>query len=107
MLTAARGILRSVADRTFDDFLASEDLRLMTERRLEIMGEAARRLSDNLRNEHADIPWQRIIGLRNVLAHRYDDVDDVELWRLIEEDIPGLVAQLESISPPPPIDPEP
>ena len=92
MLTAARGILRSLAGRSIDDYLADEDVRLMTERRLEIMGEAARRLSEEFRAGHSDIPWRRIIGLRNILAHRYDEVDDVELWGLIDKEVPDLIA---------------
>jgi len=74
---------------------------------LEIIGEAARRLSDEFRAAHPGIPWRKVIGLRNVLAHRYDEVDDVEVWRLAREEIPPLVQQLEAVLPPAPPDPEP
>lgn len=74
---------------------------------MEIIGEAARRLSDEFRAAHPGIPWRKVIGLRNVLAHRYDEVDDVEVWRLAREEIPPLVQQLEAVLPPAPPDPEP
>ena len=107
MLTAARGILRSLQGRSLADYQRDEDFRLVTERRLEIIGEAARRLSDELRALHPGIPWRRVIGLRNVLAHQYDEVDDVEVWRLVNENLPRLVEWLESVLPSPPPDPEP
>lgn len=106
MMSAVRGILNSLRERTLDDYLAVEDLRLATERRLEVIGEAARRLSDEFRTAHPDIPWRKLVGLRNVIAHQYDEVDDAEIWRLANREIPGLLQWLESVLPAPPSDPE-
>jgi uncharacterized protein with HEPN domain len=107
MLHAAIGIVRSMTGCKLDDYLADEDLRLATERRLEVIGEAARRLSEEFRNAHPGIPWRKVVGLRNVIAHQYDDVDDTLIWNLATDEIPRLIQWLESVLPPPPLDPEP
>ena len=55
-------------------------LRAAVERNIEIIGEAARRISDDLKQEHPEIPWRKIIAQRNVLIHEYDDIDYKEIW---------------------------
>ena len=64
---------------------------------LEIIGEAASRLSDELHARSADIPWAQIIGMRNRLVHAYFEVDRDQVWRTITEDLPPLVEQLERL----------
>lgn len=66
-------------------------------RLLEIVGEAARRVPDETRHRYPEIPWIRIIGLRNRLIHGYDTVDFDILWQILIEDLPPLVVQLEDI----------
>jgi uncharacterized protein with HEPN domain len=102
MLQAARGIVASVRDLTLDRYAADENLRLAVERRIEIIGEAARRVSEELKRAHPEIPWQRIVGQRNVLIHEYDEIDDERIWNLAIRDIPHLIAALEPLLPPPP-----
>jgi uncharacterized protein with HEPN domain len=68
-------------------------------RQLEIMGEAARRLSEETRQELSEIPWHQIIGMRNRLIHVYDDVDLAIVWDTVQNDLPPLIAQLEKIVP--------
>ena len=62
-----------------------------------VMGEAARRLSADIRAAHPEVPWREIIGMRSVITHGYDQIDDHELWRVIERDLPELIVRLESI----------
>ncbi len=62
-----------------------------------VFGEAARRLSQELREHHSDVPWRDIIGMRNVVTHGYDQIDDEELWQVIDRDLPGLISKLENI----------
>lgn len=68
-------------------------------RQLEIMGEAARRLSEETRLEISEIPWRQIISMPNRLIHGYDDVDLVIVWETIQNDLPPLIAELEKVVP--------
>lgn len=66
-------------------------------RNLEIIGEAAKKLSADFRNENPDLPIKEAIGMRNLLVHEYDYVNVDEVWKVIEEDLPGLIKQLEKV----------
>lgn len=57
---------------------------------IQIIGEAARKLSDSMRNTHPEIPWPQIITMRNVLVHDYFGLDLQEVWMAVERDIPDL-----------------
>ena len=59
-------------------------------RNLEIIGEAVKRLSEELKNRHPDIPWRNIAGLRDVLIHDYMGIDLETVWNLIGHNLPGL-----------------
>jgi uncharacterized protein with HEPN domain len=72
-------------------------LSLALVRLLEIVGEAAGRVSGEARAHHPEIPWPQIIGLRNRLVHGYDAVDYDILWQIITDDLPGLVDILETV----------
>lgn len=67
------------------------------ERVLELVGEAARRISAETREAHPTIPWQDIIGMRNIIAHEYGKIDLDEIWKATEADVPKLVSTLEKI----------
>ncbi len=64
---------------------------------LVVMGEAARRLSPEIRAVHPEVPWRDMIGLRSIVTHGYDQIDDDELWQVIERDLPDLIRKLEAI----------
>jgi len=99
MLNAARGVVDSLSVVTFDQYSTDETLRLATERRIEIIGEAARRISAIFKNAHPEIPWRLIVDQRNVLIHAYDEIADERIWRLAAEDIPRLIEQLAALIP--------
>jgi len=61
-------------------------------RQLEIIGEATKRVSNELRSMHPDIPWSDMAGMRDVLIHDYLDVDLGVVWKTASEDIPDLKA---------------
>ena len=66
-------------------------------RQLEIIGEAARNLSDECRDAHQDIEWGQIIGMRNRLIHAYFQVDVELVWEIVTADLPLLKMQIETI----------
>lgn len=106
MIQAARAIVEFTENVSLEKFLAvgrdREMTRLAVERGLEILGEAARRVSSQFRDRHPEIPWKEIIGLRNVLSHQYDIVNYQEIYGMVREQIPELITQLEPLVPPPP-----
>ena len=72
---------------------------MATERRIEIIGEAARRVSSSFREAHPEIPWREIVDQRNVLIHSYDEIEEERIWRLVTEEIPLLIEQLTGLIP--------
>jgi uncharacterized protein with HEPN domain len=64
---------------------------------IQIIGEAARKLSDSVRKAHPEIPWPQIITMRNVLVHDYFGIDLQEVWMVVERDIPTLKPKIEAI----------
>jgi uncharacterized protein with HEPN domain len=74
-------------------------MRAAVERKLEIIGEAARRLSEATREAHPQIPWRAIVGQRNVLAHEYDEVLDEAIWAIATRRVPALIAAVKRILP--------
>ena len=92
---------------SFEQFQADRRTYRAVEREFEIMGEAARNLSESFRAAHPEIPWKSIIGQRNVLAHEYGHIRYDLLWQAITGHLPALIAQIERLLPPPPPDPEP
>lgn len=69
-------------------------------RQLEIIGEATKRLSNELREAHPDIPWQQMAGMRDVLIHAYDHVDIEQVWNVIQQALPDVAKKAESLLPP-------
>jgi uncharacterized protein with HEPN domain len=67
------------------------------ERNLEIIGEAARRISESFRAQHPEIPWRQIVGLRNILSHDYGSVDDGRVFAVAQSRIPELITQLKRL----------
>ena len=106
MLEAARAVVDFTESLTLEEFLAPgrdrQITRLAVERKLEILGEAARRVSSRFRDEHAEIPWKETVGLRNVISHEYDKVNYTEIYRIVRERVPELITLLEPLVPPPP-----
>lgn len=71
-----------------DAFLASPHWQDATIRQLEIIGEAAKRLSGELRESEPGVPWRRVCGLRDVLIHNYMGVDIEAVWEVVHAGIP-------------------
>jgi uncharacterized protein with HEPN domain len=84
-----------VAGLTREQFLADLEKQDAVIRRLEIIGEAARRLSDVARARIPELPWRRMIGMRNILTHDYEEVDVEVVWRVLQDELPRLITRLE------------
>ena len=99
MLEAAREIREFVEGLTFEEYTRNRMAQRAVERSVEIIGEAARSVSETFRAEHPEIPWRGIIGQRNVLAHEYGEIRQERLWLVVAIKIPELILQLESLVP--------
>ncbi len=99
MLDHAREAVALVASKRRSDLDGDRVLSLALVRLLEIVGEAASRVSPDERQRHPEIPWSQIVSLRNRLIHGYDSVDLDILWQILRNDLPPLIAQLEALVP--------
>jgi uncharacterized protein with HEPN domain len=104
MLDAAKTIVQFTNDVKFEYFIQDRKLQLAVERAVEIIGEAARHVSNIFKQVHPEIPWQRIIAQRNVLAHEYGEIKQDRMWLVATIHIPELITKLEPLLPPLPTD---
>ena len=95
MLDASRQAISFTRARKRNDLDIDLQLTLALTRLVEIIGEAAKNVSDQERQRHPEVPWRAIAGTRDRLAHGYFDVDLDQLWRIVSEDLPALVPVLE------------
>lgn len=95
MLDHAREAVALVDGKTPQDIEFDRVTQLALTRLLEIVGEAAGRISVEGRTALPGIPWAQIVGLRNRLIHGYDSVDIAILWEILTGDLPPLVERLE------------
>ena len=100
ILRAAQLIADFIGSMDKDAF--DEDLKTQSAviRQLEIIGEATKRLSDEIRDAHPDIPWRQMAGMRDVLIHAYDHVDIDQVWHVVQKDLPDVVEKAEYLLPP-------
>lgn len=105
-IQAIRQIIEFTANLSGEEFLGNLLVQRAVEREFEILGEAARRISEEFRQANADIDRRNMINLRNIIAHRYDRAEPDTLWNIIVTVLPGLLSQLELLLPPLPPDVE-
>ncbi len=97
MLEATRKAIELVEGRQRPDLDTDEMLSLALARPLEILGEAASGASEDFRQANREIPWRDIIATRNRLIHAYFAVDHDIVWKVVSEELPSLLQQLEKI----------
>ena len=100
MLDAAREAVSFVQDRTRGDMDIDRQLVLALVKDIEIVGEAATRITEPTRLSLREIPWDRITGMRHRLVHAYFDINLDIVWKTARDELPALIALLESVIPP-------
>jgi len=100
ILESAKIALSYVEGMSWDDFYESQRDQDAVMRRIEIIGEAARRVSAETQAEFPDIPWREMTSMRNLVIHEYDIVDLGQVWDTVRENLPPLIEKLSKILPP-------
>lgn len=97
MLRAIDRIQEFTANLTEERYLENALVQSAVERQLGILGEAAARISEDFRQRHPEIVWRKIVGLRNILAHRYDEIRQETVWMTVITELEPLKAQLTEV----------
>ena len=97
MLDSAAKAVEKVAGMAREDFDRDENLRLALTHLLQIIGEAARRVSTEFQDGHPEIPWKAIIGMRHKVVHDYFGVDEDVVWHTATVELPPLVEKLRGV----------
>jgi len=97
MLDSAKEAVEFAAERKRKDLNTDRQLTHSLVHCIEIIGEAASKVSPECRSSHPEIPWSSIVGMRNRLIHVYFDINLSILWRTVKEELPLLITSLEKI----------
>ena len=97
MLAAAEKIIEYVGEMSFDRFVSDAKTFDAVIRNLEIIGEAAKRVPEEVRRDSSDIEWKKIAGLRDMLIHEYLGVDSEIIWDIVSNKIPDLIGELHKL----------
>lgn len=100
MLIASRDVRQFSEGLTWEEFQRSSLHQHAIAKALENIGEAARKVSDETRAAHPQIPWSQIIGLRHRIAHDYLHLDLMRIWEIVQHDVPALIEMVEPLVPP-------
>ena len=98
VIEAAQYAIRFVAGRSRADLDHDRMLLFAVVRAVEIVGEAASKMSSSVRADHPEIPWSAIIAMRNRLVHAYFEIDTDIVWVAVQQEIPALLVALKSIA---------
>lgn len=99
ILIAARKAIEFLEGMTWEEFARSELHQSAVMRPLEIIGEAAGRVSKQTQVAQPEIPWEQMIGMRNRLIHEYFRVDLRTVWETVQDDLPPLIDLIEPLVP--------
>ena len=99
MLDAAREAIAFTHGKTREDLVHERMLLLSLVKEIEIIGEAASKISLEGRSEAADIPWGKVTAMRNQLTHRYFQWDLDAIWSTVTTNVPALIRELEKLLP--------
>ena len=100
MMVAARDAVAFAQGLSYAEFARDRRSQLAILKAVEIVGEAAARLSLETREGYPEIPWREVTGMRSRLVHACFDIDLQVVWDTVQGDLPGLIARLEPLVPP-------
>ena len=95
MLLAAREAVSFVQDATIREFEINRMRQLAVIKSIEVIGEAAAKVSHGCRDAHPELPWRDNINMRHRLVHGYAEVNQDRVWQTVQDDLPPLIASLE------------
>jgi uncharacterized protein with HEPN domain len=97
MIDAAESVMQFMKQRPRADLDCDRMLLFAVIRAIEIIGEAAGKVSEDARQDHPDIPWSAIVGMRNRLIHGHFDIDTEIVWKTVSQEIPFLLSRLHAV----------
>ncbi len=97
ILDAINRVAQYTNDKTHDDFINDNKLYDAVLMQLIVIGEQASRISDDFKDAHYDIPWHKVIGMRNLISHNYASIKSKIAWDTAIEDLPKLKLQIEQL----------
>jgi len=100
MLNACQRIQRHAQGTDGTAFLGDDLRQDAIVRQFTVLGEAAKRVSQEYRASHPEIPWQQIAEFRDVVVHQYERVNLPRVWQIVTDELPRLAAQLAALVPP-------
>ena len=80
-----------------NEFLSNSMAHDAVVRQIEIIGEAARNISDEFRNKHSKIPWGKMTGIRNKIIHEYFNINYAIVWDTVRDDLPSLKKSIKKL----------
>jgi uncharacterized protein with HEPN domain len=100
MLDVSIQAVEKIREKSREEYEEDENLRLALAHLVQMIGEAARRVSPESQRTYSQIPWSDVIGMRHKIVHDYLDVDFDVVWEVVTTDLPELISQLSPIVPP-------
>lgn len=97
ILESAQAVEKYVQEITEDEFHHSNEKQDSVIRRIEIIGEATKNISETFKKQHPDVPWKNMAGMRNVLIHEYFDVNLHTVWKTATQFIPLLRLKIQRL----------
>lgn len=100
MLLAAQEAVDFLSGTTWETFQADRMRQMAVIKAIEVVGEAASRVSPEFRAAHPQLPWPQIVGMRHQLVHGYFEINWQRVWQTVQEDLPALIELLRPLVPP-------
>lgn len=97
ILSSMDKIERYIAGLSYTEFILLDEKVDAVERNIEKIGEAAAAIPDEVRNQHPEVPWKTIVGLRNKVIHHYFAVDHEVIWQIVTNNIPATRGKIAEI----------